>query len=310
VLRLRHTARRSLLILIAGSIWLGFGSPSRPAEPAGFSGGRAFEDLKHLVSFGPRPSGSPALTKTREWLISELRSAGAKVEEDSFVAGTPLGAIPMTNLIAKFPGSSRETVIVAGHYDTKRFDDFHFVGANDGGSSAALLVELARVLAGRRHALNYWLVFFDGEEAVRPQWEGTDNTYGSRHLVEKLSASGELSRIHALILVDMIGAPQLHIPREEGSTPWLNDLVFSLAQHLGYGKVFAGSQGSIADDHVPFVDAGVAAVDLIDFDYGPNNSYWHTAKDTVEHCSPQSLAIVGRVVSAALDELDKVPAKK
>ena len=147
----------------------------------------------------------------------------------------------MANLIAKFPGTRRETVIVAGHYDTKRFEAFRFLGASDGGSSAALLLELARVLAGRKHALNYWLVFFDGEEAVR-NWSPTDSVYGSRHLVEKLSGSGELSRIEAPILVDMIGDAQLRIPRDKGSTPWLNDLVFNVAQRLGYGKYFGGSR--------------------------------------------------------------------
>ena len=310
MLRLKSTKWRASLALVLVCVCLALASLSRTAEPASFSGARAFEDLKHLVGFGPRPSGSQALTQTRQWLIQELQAAGAEVEEDPFVGDTPIGPIPMDNLIAKFRGSGRQTVIVAGHYDTKRFDQFRFVGANDGGSSAALLVELARVLAAKRHALNYWLVFFDGEEAVRPQWAGTDNTYGSRHLVEKLSASGELSRIRALILVDMIGAAQLRIPREEGSTTWLNDLVFGVAQRLGYGKVFAGSQGTIADDHMPFIDAGVSAVDLIDFDYGPNNSYWHTAKDTLDHCSPQSLAIVGRVVAASLDELEKSSPKK
>jgi Zn-dependent M28 family amino/carboxypeptidase len=231
------------------------------------------------------------------------------VEEDSFVANTPIGPIPMTNLIAKFRGSRHETVIVAGHYDTKRFDEFRFLGANDGGSSAALLVELARVLGGRQNALNYWLVFFDGEEAVR-DWSATDSLYGSRHLVEKLSSSGELSRIQALILVDMIGDAHLRIPRESSSTPWLTDLVFNVAQRLGYGKYFVNSQNAVDDDHMPFINAGVSAVDLIDFDYGPNNSYWHSAQDTLDHCSPQSLTIVGRVVTATLDELEKSPSKK
>jgi Zn-dependent M28 family amino/carboxypeptidase len=289
-------------------VCLGFASPLTPAEPAGFNGGRAFEDLKHLVEFGPRPSGSPALVKAREWLIHELRDAGAEVEEDSFTASTPIGPIPMSNLIAKFPGSGRETVVVAGHYDTKRFDDFRFVGANDGASSAALLVELARVLNGQKHALNYWLVFFDGEEAVRT-WSDTDSVYGSRHLVGKLSESGELSRIKALVLVDMIGNAQLRIPRETNSTPWLTDLVFKTAQHLGYSKYFVNSQDALADDHIPFINAGVSALDLIDFDYGPNNSYWHTAQDTPDHCSPLSLTIVGRVVAASLEELDKSPQK-
>ena len=283
---------------------LSIASLSPGAEPQGFSGARAFEDLQRLVGFGPRPSGSSALIQTRQWLISQLRGAGAQVEEDSFLASTPVGPIPMTNLIARFPGSRRETVIVAGHYDTKRFDDFRFVGANDGGSSAALLVELARVLRGRQHTLNYWLVFFDGEEALR-NWTATDSLYGSRHLVEKLSGSGELSRIEALILVDMIGDAQLRIPREYNSTPWLSDLVFNVAQRLGYGKYFVNGQDVISDDHLPFVNAGVSAVDLIDFDYGPNNSYWHTAQDTLDHCSPLSLTIVGRVVATVLEELEK-----
>jgi len=294
---------------MAAGVCVALPAPSRSAEPPGFNGGRAFEDLKHLVAFGPRPSGSPALTQARQWLIHELRGAGAQVEEDSFVATTPIGQIPMTNLIAKFPGSRRETVIVAGHYDTKRFDAFRFVGANDGGSSAALLVELTRVLGARKNALNYWLVFFDGEEAVG-EWSATDSVYGSRHLVEKLSASGELSRIEALILVDMIGDAQLRIPREYNSTPWLSDLVFKVAQRLGYGKYFVDSQDAAEDDHIPFLNAGVSAVDLIDFDYGPNNSYWHTAQDTLDHCSAQSLTIVGRVVAASLEQLEKSPANK
>jgi Zn-dependent M28 family amino/carboxypeptidase len=272
----------------------------------GFSGTRAFEDLNHLVSFGPRPSGSPALDQTRQWLIHELRGAGAQVEEDSFLANTPIGSIPMTNLIARFRGSRRETVIVAGHYDTKRFDEFRFVGANDGGSSAALLVELARVLGRQQNALNYWMVFFDGEEAVR-NWSATDSLYGSRHLVEKLSSSGELSRIQALILVDMIADAHLRIPREYHSTPWLSDLVFDVAQRLGYGKYFVNSQDAIDDDHMPFINACVSALDLIDFDYGPNNGYWHSAQDTLDHCSPLSLTIVGRVVAATLNELEKSP---
>jgi len=290
-------------------VCLSLASRLSPAGPAGFNGGRAFDDLKHLVAFGPRPSGSPALDKARAWLIQELRGAGAQVDEDTFTASTPIGSISMTNLIAKFPGTGRETVIVAGHYDTKRFDDFRFVGANDGGSSAALLLELARVLNGQKHALNYWLVFFDGEEAVRTQWEDPDNTYGSRHLVEKLSEGGELSRIKALILVDMIGDAQLRIPRDSYSTPWLLNLVFKTAQRLGYSKYFVDSQGAEQDDHIPFVNAGVSALDLIAPDYGPNGSYWHTSQDTPDHCSASSLTIVGRVVAASLEELDKSPQK-
>jgi glutaminyl-peptide cyclotransferase len=274
-----------------------------------FNGGRAFGDLKHLVSYGPRPAGSPALAESRRWIITQLNEAGAQVEEDSFTASTPVGPLAMTNLIAKFPGEQSKIVIVAGHYDTKRFDNFRFVGANDGASSAALVLELARELRGRKHVLTYWLVFFDGEEAVR-DWTDTDSVYGSRHLVQKLSSSGELGRIQTMILVDMIGDANLDIHRDAESTPWLTNVVFSAAHRLGYTKEFLDSPSAADDDHIPFINAGVAAVDLIDFDYGPNNSYWHTEKDTVEHCSALSLTIVGRVVLATLADLDKAARAK
>ena len=291
--------------LAAGSLLALLIAPSLAgAQSSGetFNGGRAFEDLKRLVSFGPRPAGSKALADARRWIVGQLKATGAEVEEDSFTASTPLGPTPMTNLIAKFPGEKPKIVMVTGHYDTKRFDNIRFVGANDGASSAALLLELARALAGRKHTFTYWLVFFDGEEAVR-EWTETDSLYGSRHLVERLSARGELGRIHAMILVDMIGDANLDIHREAQSTPWLIDLVFASAHRLGYNKYFLDSPRAVEDDHIPFLNAGVAAVDLIDFD--PDDGYWHTAKDTVDHCSPLSLTIVGRVVLAALADLDK-----
>jgi len=295
----------SLLLLLATPCWLGAAGPAETCN-----GGRAFADLKHLVAYGPRPAGSPALVEARRWIIAQLKLTGAQVEEDSFSASTPVGQIPMTNLIARFPGTQSKVVMVAGHYDTKLEQGFRFVGANDGASSAALLLELARVLHGRKHALTYWLVFFDGEEAMREEWTATDSVYGSRHLVQKLSSAGELGRIQAMILVDMIGDANLDIYREANSTPWLTDMVFTAAQRLGYGKYFLDSPTAIDDDHIPFVNAGVAAVDLIDFNYGPNNSYWHTEKDTVEHCSPLSLTIVGRVVLATLADLEKSPHAK
>jgi len=274
-----------------------------------FNGGRAFGDLKRLVSFGPRPSGSRALEESRVWLIRELKQAGVEVEEDRFVAATPLGNVPMTNLLARIPGARSQVVIVAGHYETKRFDDFRFVGANDGGSSAALLLELGRHLARRKNALTYWLVFFDGEEAF-VQYTDTDGLYGSRHLVQKLAADGELSRVQAMVLVDMVGDARLNIHRDSNSTPWLTDLVFKTARRLGYGKHFRDEQRAYEDDHIPFVNAGIAAVDLIDFDYGPANSYWHTAQDTLDKCSPLSLTIAGRVVMAVLEELERFPRLK
>ena len=307
---LKPSRLRNGVALAASGLLLLFPISPRLYAQGSFNGGRAFEDLKHLVSYGPRPAGSPALAESRRWIISQLEQTGAQVEEDSFTASTPIGDIPMTNVIAKFPGAQTKVVMVTGHYDTKRFDGFRFVGANDGASSAALLLELARALHGRKHELTYWLVFFDGEEAVREEWAGDDNTYGSRHLVQKLSSDGELGRIQAMILVDMIGDAHLDIHRESASTPWLTDLVFNAAHRLGYAKQFLDSPTGAGDDHIPFINAGVAAVDLIDFDYGPDNGYWHQASDTVDHCSPVSLTIVGRVVLAALADLDKSPHAK
>jgi Zn-dependent M28 family amino/carboxypeptidase len=289
----------TLLLFLA--VPYGFAADA-PAET--FNGARAFADLKQLVSYGPRPAGSPTLAEARRWIEAQLRDAGAQVEEDSFTADSPVGALPMTNLIARFPGDSEKVVMVTGHYDTKLFQNFRFVGANDGGSSAALLLELARELRGRKHSLTYWLVFFDGEEAVR-NWTETDSVYGSRHLVQKLSSAGELGRVRAMILVDMIGDSNLVIHREGNSTPWLTSTVFAAAHRLGYSKYFLDSPSAVEDDHIPFVNAGVAAVDLIDFD--PEDGFWHTARDTVDHCSPLSLTIVGRVVLATLADLEKSP---
>jgi len=295
--------RGSLLPLLAFSCLVARAAAPQSSVPT-FDGGRAFADLKRLVGFGPRPAGSPALAAARRWMEAQLQEAGAPFEEDTFSGSTPIGPIPMTNIIVKFPGDESKIVMVTGHYDTKRFDDFRFVGANDGGSSAALLLELARELRGRKHMLTYWLVFFDGEEAVQ-QWQGDDNTYGSRHLVEKLTNGGELGRIEAMILVDMIGDSHLVVKRDGNSTPWLTDAVFNAAHRLGYAKYFPDAPTSVEDDHIPFINAGVAAVDVIDFD--PNDGYWHTAKDTLDHCSPLSLTIVGRVVLATLDDLERSP---
>jgi glutaminyl-peptide cyclotransferase len=273
---------------------------------AQFSGVRAFDDLRHIVAFGPRPPGSQALAECRRWMVRQMLQDGCQVDQDSFVASTPDGQIKMANIIAKIPGTRPGIIMIAGHYDTKLFQNFRFVGANDGGSSAALLMEMARVLGRRTHKYTYWLVFFDGEEAIREEMTSTDGTYGSRHLESELAANGELSRIQAMILVDMIGDKDLDIRRDANSTRWLNNLVFKTADRLGYSRYFLKDQswGGVGDDHIPFIQAGVSAVDIIDFDYGPNEEYWHTAQDTIDKCSPQSLQIVGRVVTATLGELD------
>lgn len=274
------------------------------ASQGPFDGQRAFADLRRLVAFGPRPSGSVALERTREFIMAELRAASVSFSEDKFTAATPMGPISMTNIVAEIPGASPSIVIIGGHYDTKRMAT-HFVGANDGGSSAAFVLELARVLAKRHNKVIYWLVFFDGEEAIR-RWSATDSLYGSRHFAAELTTQETKSRVEAVIVVDMIADAHLGIHRETHSTPWLNDLVFTQARQLGYHQYFLSSSKTVDDDHQPFVELGIPAIDLIDLNYGPLNLYWHTRFDTVEKCSPRSLQVVGTVVLRALSVLPSV----
>ena len=274
----------------------------RDAAPApAFDAGAAWRDVVRLVELGPRPAGSAALARARQYIVEELTRAGLQVRLASFEARTPDGPIAMANVIAVLPGRRRDVIMLGGHYDTKLFTDFRFVGANDGGSSAGLLLELARRLAGRRREFTYWVVFFDGEEARR-DWSATDGIYGSRQLAAELRRAGEIRRLRSVIVVDMIGDANLDIRRESYSTPWLTDLVWASARRLGYGAYFRSDAIAVEDDHVPFLRARVPAVDVIDIDYPP----WHTADDTLEQISPKSLGIVGEVILDTLPALETV----
>jgi glutaminyl-peptide cyclotransferase len=289
-----------LLIAALGSL-LAWRSRNHAATSIAFDGPHAFDDLQNIVSFGPRPPGSAALAETRQYISEELCEGGVQVWDDNFIASTPAGQIPMTNIVGVIAGRSPSVVMIAGHYDTARLDRMQFVGANDGGSSTAMLLELARALEKRNNRLTYWLVFFDGEEALK-QWSVTDSLYGSRHMAERLEGDGRLKQIRALVLVDMVGDRHLAILRELNSTPWLSDLVFETARDLGYGRHFEGGDFPVEDDHLPFLRKGVPSVDIIDLT--PFKSYHHTAQDTLDKCSPASLGIVGRVVMRTLGQLE------
>jgi len=271
------------------------------AAVAGFSGERAFNDLSQLVQFGPRPAGSENLERTRAYIEHQLSSAGVEIRDDPFLATTPLGGIPMTNVIGVIHGENPTVVILAGHYDTATINGVRFVGANDGGSSAAFLLEMARVLSNRKNKFTYWVVFFDGEEALK-QWSASDSLYGSRHLAEKLSREGKLGQIKALILLDMAADRHLSILSELNSTGWLSDEVFRSASTLCYGSLFRGGTFPVEDDHLPFLGKGIPSVDIIDLT--PFGSYHHTAQDSIDKCSPESLEVVGRVVLATLAEME------
>ncbi|MCL6544667.1 MAG: M28 family peptidase [Bryobacteraceae bacterium] len=275
-----------------------------PAVPAAeFSGESAYRFTEKAVSFGPRIPGSEALEKLRRYILSVLKPLGCEVTLDTFTARTPLGPVVMKNIIARFPGQSGRAVAITGHYDTKVFREFRFVGANDAGSSTGFLLEIARVLANRPRKDDVYLVWFDGEEAF-VEWSPQDGLYGSRHLASRWSAEGVLWRLKALINVDMIGDKDLRILREANSSEALTNLIWQAARDLGYGRYFLNQEISIDDDHMPFVRAGVRSVNLIDFDYGPNHSWWHTEHDTMDKLNPKSFQIVGEVVLESLRRLE------
>ncbi len=250
------------------------------------------------MAIGPRSPGTEGIRRAQEYIRAQLQGFGCRVEEDDFHASTPIGSLPMKNIAAKIAGSSPQVVLLATHYDTKRLENF--VGANDGGSSTGLMLELARLVCQRKNALTVWIVFFDGEEAFG-EWSPIDGTYGSRQMAARLAVSGELRRIKAMMLADLIGDRNLKIKRESHSTRWLTDLVWATAARLGYQNIFVSQETSIEDDHIPFLRRSVPAVDVIDLDA----PYWHTGGDTLDKISPRSLAIVGHVFLESLAELEK-----
>ena len=303
--KLRSLARQLVILpfLLVPCSTISWGATS--ARSYTFRGVEAMAFTRHAVSFGERPSGSDAITALRKWIISELKPLPGELTIDSFNGETPAGPVPMANIIFKFPGTSGKAVVITGHCDTKKIPMVHFVGANDAGSSTGFLLEFAKVAAAMKHTDDLYIVFFDGEEAVRAEWADNDNTYGSRRMTAKWLADGTLARIKALINVDMIGDKDLDIADDENSSRSLRNLVWQIAAKLGYSKYFRHDPGAIDDDHKPFIDAGVNAIDIIDLDYGPNGSYWHTAQDTLDKLSVHSFQVVGDIVSELVKELGK-----
>jgi glutaminyl-peptide cyclotransferase len=273
------------------------------AENPRFDGAAALRFTQAAVDFGPRPPGSPAIRKLQAYIGERLRPLRCHVTEDSFTANTPHGKVAMKNIIAHFPGTSGRAVAISGHYDTKKFN-FRFVGANDAGSSTGFLLALAQAVHSMQHRDDIYIVFFDGEESFG-QWSSTDGLYGSRHLAERWRKEGKLQRLRALINVDMIGDKDLNLVRDHFSSPALVRLVWQIARELNYGAHFSSATGAIEDDHVPFARLGVPVIDLIDFDYGPGNSYWHSAQDTMDKLSARSFQIVGDVVLEAIRRLER-----
>jgi glutaminyl-peptide cyclotransferase len=273
-----------------------------PEKTGGFDGKRAFAQVAKQVAFGPRPSGSPAIAQLQDYLQSELASYGCKVDTDAFFADTPVGRLPMKNIVAKIPGDKPGIIMLATHYDTKLLPNF--VGADDAGSSTGVMLELARLLCRKHGAYQVWITFFDGEEAMK-EWSETDSRYGSRQMAAKLAMSGDLPKIKALLLADIVGARTLHFKRESDSTKWLVGLVWNVAKNLGYDNIFLSEATPISDDHDPFLKRHVPAADVIDLENWPGGDvyYWHTPDDTLDKISAKSLAIAGHVFLESVKQL-------
>jgi Zn-dependent M28 family amino/carboxypeptidase len=264
------------------------------------------QHVKKTVSWGPHPPGTDAQRKVGDYVISELEALDLEAQIHEFVALTPLGRIQMRNIWAEVEGSVESVIVIASHYDSKYFSEFEFVGANDGGSSTGVVLELARVLSRDNPTpFTIWFVFFDGEESFRT-WTRLDSLYGSREFVERLRGNGELKKIAALILLDLIGSTDLSLRKDQNSTSWMNELIWNKANEMGYQEFFNPLGWTAAvDDHTPFAEQGIPVVDLIDLQY----PHWHTSGDTVDKLSPRSMEAVGNVVLGSLpaiaEELQK-----
>jgi glutaminyl-peptide cyclotransferase len=272
--------------------------------PPEYSGERALEYTRKAVAFGPRPPGSPAIKQLQTYILAQVHSHGATVSTDDFTATTPKGNIGMRNIIASFPGKSGKAIVISGHYDTKLLPGF--VGANDGGSSTGFLLEMLDVLQGAARKDDVWLVWLDGEEAFA-EWSDTDSLYGSRHLAQKWLADGTAAKVKALINVDMIGDKNLDLVYDMNSTGSLRDLVWQAGERLGFHANFPHSPQEMGDDHQPFLRAGIKSLDIIDFDYGPDNSWWHNGKDTIDKLSANSFRIIGTVIQNVIPQLEAWP---
>jgi len=265
-----------------------------------FSGEKALAHVQRLVDFGPRPAGSEAIEKARDHIEDQLRHSGWQVTRQAFTDDTPRGKVHFVNLIGRFPSDANAaspSLLLCSHYDTKLFDTIHFVGANDGGSSTGLLLELARVLGQHASiAKNVELVFFDGEEAFE-NFSETDGLYGSRYFARQLQSDGG-KKFRAGVLFDMVGDRSLGITLPADSPAAMSRDLFAAAEALKLRKYFSYLDRDMIDDHTPLNAMGIPAIDIIDFDF----PWWHTANDTMDKVSAQSLQIVGSVALYYLSE--------
>jgi len=280
--------------------------PAPPAVPlAACDGARALAEIRSFLAISPRDAGTPNAQRAADYLAGALRAHGVAAERQDFADAVPGGATIFHNVIGRLPGRGAGLVILCAHFDTKSGIP-GFVGANDSGSGVGVLLELARSLAPAwQGAPEIWFAFFDGEEC-RTDYGPHDGLHGSRHLARQLVAAGRTNDVRAVILLDMIGDRDLTVTLPPNGDARLLGLVLDAAAQEGARAKFGLAPGPVLDDHQPFLDAGLPAVDLIDFIYGSApglNDYWHTNADTLDKLSPASLQTIGRVVLRMLPEL-------
>ncbi len=280
--------------------------------PATFSGDCAFDQVAKQVSFGPRPPASDAIRRLQDYMVGQLKGFGCQVDTHDFHASTPIGSVAMKNIVVKIPGASPNIILLATHYDTDTVGPppqlrkmSNFVGADDAGSSTGIMLEMARVLCGKPQAATIWIAFFDGEEALK-DWTDTDSVYGSREMAATMALSGDLARVKALVLADLVGGKNFHAKRDSETTQWLQDVVWDTAARLGHKDLFVSEHGDgMEDDHLPWKARKIPTVDIIDLDISGDVNYWHTEQDTLDKISPKTLQAVGDVIFASLPEIAK-----
>ena len=312
----RRVGAKISILLVVLLLFAPLAAPAQhPSTGSGqaFDGAKAYEYAREFAAIGPRWPTGPGHAKAEEFLRAHFLRAHDQLEEDTFTADTPIGPVAMRNFIVRFPGTRPGVIVLGTHYETNYpLRTINFVGANDGASTTGLLMAIADRLRAepsqsptkKLDGYSVWLVFFDGEEAIQT-WSRSDSTYGSRHLAAKWGRDGTLNQIKAFLLADMIGDKNLDIQRETHSTVWLVALVGQAAKKLGYQRYFFQQEMEVEDDHLPFVERSVPSIDIVDLDYGPNNSYHHTAQDTMDKISAHSLTIDGDVFMETIRLIDQ-----
>ncbi|MDF7808143.1 M28 family metallopeptidase [Pontiellaceae bacterium B12219] len=271
-----------------------------------FNGQQAFAEVEALVQFSPRDAGTSEGWKAAKHIFQRLETFGVEADMDTFVDMTPEGEKTMINVIGMIPGKTKEWVILGSHFDTMPGID-NFQGANDSGSSTGVLLELARMIQSSDAVPDLGIIFafFDGEEGIADYVEG-DGLHGSRYMARKLVETGDHKKIKAMILLDMVGDRDLKFTIPYNSTANLVQETLNAAHTLGYRDHFMLSRSIITDDHVPFLQIGIPAIDLIDFKYGSEpglNDHWHTEADNLQNISAESLEITGNIALQILKQI-------